>query len=77
MLDSYFPTEAGKLRAFFADTLNLPSADAGGGWLISALPSAELPFIPRKVTDATGVPHPPAPASIAAILTMRIARPLS
>jgi hypothetical protein len=29
-------------RAFFRDTLELPSVDAGGGWLIFALPPAEL-----------------------------------
>jgi predicted enzyme related to lactoylglutathione lyase len=29
-------------RAFFRDTLDLPSVDAGGGWLIFALPPAEL-----------------------------------
>src|SRR5437588_8801966 len=29
-------------RAFFRDVLGLPSVDAGGGWLIFALPPAEL-----------------------------------
>jgi catechol 2,3-dioxygenase-like lactoylglutathione lyase family enzyme len=29
-------------RAFFRDVLGLTSADAGGGWLIFALPPAEL-----------------------------------
>lgn len=29
-------------RAFFKDILNLPHVDAGGGWLIFALPPAEL-----------------------------------
>jgi hypothetical protein len=29
-------------RAFFRDVLQLPSVDAGGGWLIFALPPAEL-----------------------------------
>jgi predicted enzyme related to lactoylglutathione lyase len=29
-------------RAFFADVLGLDSVDAGGGWLIFALPPAEL-----------------------------------
>jgi predicted enzyme related to lactoylglutathione lyase len=37
-----FSAEAEKVRAFFTDVLNLPSADAGGGWLIFALPPAEL-----------------------------------
>jgi catechol 2,3-dioxygenase-like lactoylglutathione lyase family enzyme len=34
------------VRAFFADVLNLPSVDAGGGWLIFALPPAELAVHP-------------------------------
>ncbi len=29
-------------RAFFRDTLRLPSVDAGEGWLVFALPPAEL-----------------------------------
>jgi catechol 2,3-dioxygenase-like lactoylglutathione lyase family enzyme len=29
-------------RAFFREVLGLPSVDAGGGWLIFALPPAEL-----------------------------------
>jgi predicted enzyme related to lactoylglutathione lyase len=41
-----FSPEADKTRAFFADVLNLPSADAGGGWLIFALPPAELAVHP-------------------------------
>jgi hypothetical protein len=41
-----FSPEAGKVRAFFADVLGLPSVDAGGGWLIFALPPAELAIHP-------------------------------
>ena len=41
-----FSPEAEKVRAFFADVLNLPSVDAGGGWLIFALPPAELAVHP-------------------------------
>ena len=33
-------------RAFFRDTLNFPAVDAGGGWLIFALPPAELAVHP-------------------------------
>ena len=33
-------------RAFFRDVLGLPSVDAGAGWLIFALPPAELAFHP-------------------------------
>jgi catechol 2,3-dioxygenase-like lactoylglutathione lyase family enzyme len=39
-------TDAEAARAFFRDTLNLPFADAGHGWLIFALPPAELAFHP-------------------------------
>ncbi len=41
-----FSAEAEKVRAFFADVLDMPSADAGGGWLIFALPPAELAVHP-------------------------------
>ncbi len=41
-----FSPDAAKARAFFADVLNLPSVDAGGGWLIFALPPAELAVHP-------------------------------
>ena len=33
-------------RAFFRDTLNFPAVDAGGGWLIFALPPAEAGIHP-------------------------------
>jgi hypothetical protein len=33
-------------RAFFRDILRLPSVDAGEGWLIFALPPAEIAFHP-------------------------------
>ncbi len=33
-------------RAFFRDVLKLKHVDAGGGWLIFALPPAELAFHP-------------------------------
>ena len=41
-----FSPQAEQVRAFFADVLGLPSADAGGGWLIFALPPAELAVHP-------------------------------
>jgi predicted enzyme related to lactoylglutathione lyase len=41
-----FSPKAEKVRAFFADVLELPSVDAGGGWLIFALPPAELAVHP-------------------------------
>ena len=35
-------------RAFFSDVLQLRSVDAGGGWLIFALPPAEAAFHPAE-----------------------------
>jgi predicted enzyme related to lactoylglutathione lyase len=43
-----FSPDAAKVRAFFSDVLNLPSADAGGGWLIFALPPAEVAVHPSE-----------------------------
>jgi catechol 2,3-dioxygenase-like lactoylglutathione lyase family enzyme len=37
-----FTRDAEADRAFFRDVLDLPSVDAGDGWLIFALPPAEL-----------------------------------
>ena len=37
-----YSKEAEKLRAFFKDVLEWPFVDAGHGWLIFALPPAEL-----------------------------------
>jgi catechol 2,3-dioxygenase-like lactoylglutathione lyase family enzyme len=41
-----FSREADKVRAFFRDVLGLAAVDAGGGWLIFALPPAELAVHP-------------------------------
>lgn len=41
-----FSPEAEKVREFFSDALGLPSVDAGGGWLIFAMPPAELAVHP-------------------------------
>jgi catechol 2,3-dioxygenase-like lactoylglutathione lyase family enzyme len=41
-----FSPAAKKVRAFFADVLGMSSVDAGGGWLIFALPPAELAVHP-------------------------------
>ena len=41
-----FSGDAEGVRAFFRDVLELPSVDAGGGWLIFALPPAELAVHP-------------------------------
>jgi predicted enzyme related to lactoylglutathione lyase len=37
-----FTTDAEQVRAFFRDVLELPFVDAGDGWLIFALPPAEV-----------------------------------
>ena len=37
-----FNSDADGTRALFRDALGLPSVDAGGGWLIFALPPAEI-----------------------------------
>jgi catechol 2,3-dioxygenase-like lactoylglutathione lyase family enzyme len=46
-----FTKDAAGLRSFFRDVLEFPSVDAGGGWLIFALPPAELAAHP---TDEKG-----------------------
>jgi catechol 2,3-dioxygenase-like lactoylglutathione lyase family enzyme len=47
-----FARDADATRAFFADVLNLRSVDAGGGWLIFALPPAELAVHPADDGEA-------------------------
>ena len=43
-----FTRDAEAVRAFLRDVLELPSVDAGGGWLIFALPPAELAAHPTE-----------------------------
>ena len=43
-----FSTDAEATREFFRDVLALDSVDAGGGWLIFALPPAELGVHPTE-----------------------------
>ncbi|MFY9661850.1 MAG: extradiol dioxygenase [Terriglobales bacterium] len=38
-------------RAFFRDVLKFPAVDAGHGWLIFALPAAEVAFHPSEKND--------------------------
>jgi hypothetical protein len=46
-----FTPDAGALRAFLRDVLELRSVDAGGGWLIFGLPPAELAAHPSDETS--------------------------
>ncbi len=46
-----YSQDADGVRAFFRDVLELPSVDAGHGWLIFALPPAEVATHP---TDGAG-----------------------
>ena len=41
-----YTKDADSVRAFFRDILEFPSVDAGDGWLIFALPPAELGIHP-------------------------------
>jgi catechol 2,3-dioxygenase-like lactoylglutathione lyase family enzyme len=43
-----FSTDAERDRAFFRDVLELPSVDAGDGWLIFGLPPTELAAHPAE-----------------------------
>jgi catechol 2,3-dioxygenase-like lactoylglutathione lyase family enzyme len=43
-----FTQDAEGLRTFLRDVLGFPSVDAGGGWLIFALPPAELAAHPTE-----------------------------
>jgi catechol 2,3-dioxygenase-like lactoylglutathione lyase family enzyme len=43
-----FSRDADGLRAFLRDVLGLSGVDAGGGWLIFALPPAELAAHPSE-----------------------------
>jgi catechol 2,3-dioxygenase-like lactoylglutathione lyase family enzyme len=47
-----FTRDADALRAFLRDVLELPSVDAGGGWLIFGLPPAELAAHPGEDVGA-------------------------
>jgi predicted enzyme related to lactoylglutathione lyase len=47
-----YSTEPEEVRAFFRDVLRLPSVDAGRGWLIFALPPAELGVHPSEDENA-------------------------
>jgi hypothetical protein len=44
-------TEADAVRGLFRDVLGFPAVDSGGGWLIFALPPAELAAHPADEED--------------------------
>lgn len=46
-----YSTDAPADRAFLRDVLGLASVDAGHGWLIFALPPAEIAFHPSEAND--------------------------
>lgn len=48
----FYSGDAAKVRVFLRDKLGLEHQDAGGGWLIFALPPAELGVHPEE-----GNPH--------------------
>jgi predicted enzyme related to lactoylglutathione lyase len=47
-----YTKDANRARAFFKDVLDFPSVDAGGGWLIFALPPAELGIHPTDKSNS-------------------------
>ena len=47
----FYTSEAEALRAMFRDVFGFKHVDAGGGWLIFALPPAELGVHPAEVPD--------------------------
>jgi predicted enzyme related to lactoylglutathione lyase len=49
-----YTKNAEAVRAFFDEVLQFPSVDAGGGWLIFALPPAELAAHPADPADNPG-----------------------
>ena len=53
-----YSPEADALRAMLRDAFGFPSVDAGGGWLIFALPPSELGVHPAEgSTHESGVRH--------------------
>ena len=47
-----YSTDADADRAFFRDVLRFPAVDAGGGWLIFALPPAEIAVHPAAENNS-------------------------
>ena len=53
----FYSSEPEALRAFFRDVLELPSFDAGGGWLIFQPPEGEVGVHPASETGEGGEPN--------------------
>ena len=51
-----YADDAEAARAFLRDVLGFPAVDAGAGWLIFALPPAELALHPGGVGHAPALP---------------------
>jgi catechol 2,3-dioxygenase-like lactoylglutathione lyase family enzyme len=47
-----YSRDEGADRAFFRDVLGFPAVDAGGGWLIFALPPAEAAIHPANAASS-------------------------
>ncbi|HEY3836022.1 MAG TPA: VOC family protein [Bryobacteraceae bacterium] len=47
-----YAKDADKVRAFFRDVLEFPAVNAGHGWLIFALPPAEMAAHPTDGTES-------------------------
>lgn len=50
----FYSTEPEALRAFIRDKLGFPATDVGGGWLIFALPEADMGCHPAEEDAAAG-----------------------
>jgi predicted enzyme related to lactoylglutathione lyase len=48
----FYSTHAAELRAFLRDKLGFPTSDAGGGWLLFNMPSADMGVHPIDATNA-------------------------
>jgi catechol 2,3-dioxygenase-like lactoylglutathione lyase family enzyme len=53
-----YTSDADGVRAFFRDVLELPSVDAGHGWLIFALPPGEVAAHPTNEPGRRQLAHP-------------------
>lgn len=45
----FYSSDADADRAFLRDALGFKSVDAGGGWMIFAMPHRKRPFILRRI----------------------------